>query len=177
MLLVMVSLTSFLPNLPNFGLSVPALYERQRALVRSGHLPAPRGRGRGAGVEATPKSVAMLILAVAATDNLSDTTESRVQRLANAASEQTCELTGARNFAEALEILLDRPALAKRVESIIVSRSNLCAHLYWGKAKRRRYTLFGPEYPRNFDVAAYLAGEMLVYVGELLKSPGSGASA
>jgi hypothetical protein len=118
----------------------------------------------------------MLILAVAATDNLSDT-DARVQRLAKAASEGPCELTGATRFAEALEILLDKQALAKHVESIIVSRSNLSAHLYWSKtAKRRRHTLFGPEYFRHFDVSSYLSGELLVHVGELLKSQTSGTS-
>ncbi len=124
----MASLTSFLPNIPYFGLSVPALYERQRALVRLGHLPRPVGRGRGAGVDATPKSVAILIVAIMATDNLSDL-DGRVKRLANAKPDPAkyrdgrCELTGASNFAETMEICLTRLEAAERIDSIIVSRS------------------------------------------------------
>ncbi|MGY2935986.1 hypothetical protein ACVWZ6_005588 [Bradyrhizobium sp. GM6.1] len=174
----MASLTSFLPHLPNFGLSVPALYERQRALVRLGHLPAPKGRGRGAGVEASPKSVAMLIAAVMATDNLSDT-DSRVRRLANSKPDPTifedgcCELTGASTFAEALEVILDREEVAKRVDRIDVSRSNMSADIWYRPTRRRSYreaTTFGPKYPRDFDVTSHLSGELLMHVGKLLRN-------
>ena len=172
----MVSLTAFLEHLPGFGLSVPALYERQRALIRLGHLPAPKGRGRGAGVEATPQSVGILITALMATDNLSEI-DGRVKRLANAKFNPTkegqvrCELTGAAHFSEAVEHALAKPQVADRIEQIIVSRSNLSAHVYWQKRPKQRHlhTLFGPEMHRNFDVSAYLDGDMLRYVGKLLR--------
>ena len=55
--------------------SPAALYERQRELVRGGALDAGDGRGPGSGVRATSPSVAMLIIAVLATDSLSETSE------------------------------------------------------------------------------------------------------
>lgn len=69
----MNSLKSIIPLLSDIlGLSEHALYERQRALVRAGLLKATEGRGPGSGVKATPEAVAMLIISVLATDNLSD---------------------------------------------------------------------------------------------------------
>ncbi|WP_130220315.1 hypothetical protein [Bradyrhizobium genosp. SA-3] len=110
----MTSLTSLLPTLaPLLGLTEQALYERQRALVRMSLLPAPKGRGRGSGAEATPDTVARLLTAVLATDNLSDTDE-RVQRLAFAPfvgkKGDRCPWTGARTFVEALSFLLSEQA-------------------------------------------------------------------
>lgn len=108
-------MTSFLPELvPIFGMTEQAIYERQRALVRMKLLAAPKGRGRGSGVEASPDTVARLIVAVLATDNLSDTDE-RVQRLAFApfigkTREDRCPLTKARTFVDALAFLLSSEA-------------------------------------------------------------------
>jgi hypothetical protein len=70
----MISLKAFLPTMSRFlGLSPAALYERQRALVRLGILPTPTARGRNSGGDmATPDSVGMMLLAVLATDNLSE---------------------------------------------------------------------------------------------------------
>lgn len=110
----MSSLTSLLPALaPILGLSEQALYERQRALVRMNLLPTPKGRGRGSGAQATPETVARLVTAVLATDNLSDTDE-RVQRLAFAPfvgkRGEVCPWTGARTFVDALSFLLSERA-------------------------------------------------------------------
>jgi hypothetical protein len=178
----MVSLTAFLPNIPNFGLSVPALYERQRALVRLGHLPAPKGRGRGSGVDATPRSVAMLIIAIMATDNLSDT-DARVKRLANAKVDAAiyrhgCGVTGATTFVEALAALLGSEDLCRLVESAIVSRSNLSARIFYRKPPKRNYseaTVFGPDYPREFDVTSHVSGDMLRFVCRALKEQSAAA--
>ena len=70
----MISLKAFLPTLAAaFEMSPAALYERQRALVRIGLLPAPSTRGRNSGgATATPDSVGMMLIAVLATDNLSE---------------------------------------------------------------------------------------------------------
>lgn len=113
----MPSLTSFLPQIaPTLGLTKDALYERQRALVRMRLLPTPQGRGRGSGAEATPDTVALLIIACLATDNLSDT-DGRVQKLAFAPfiqdkKHKVCPTTGKRSFAEALGFLLSEDASA-----------------------------------------------------------------
>ena len=70
----MISLKAFLPTLADFtGLSVTALYERQRALVRLGLLPAPTKRGpNSGGAMATPGTVAVMLISVLVTDSLSE---------------------------------------------------------------------------------------------------------
>ena len=80
----MISLKAFLPVLSKeFGLSEAALYERQRALVRLGLLPQPMSRGRNSGgAMATPEAVGLMLIAVLATDNLSEIDE-RVLKIAN----------------------------------------------------------------------------------------------
>src|SRR5258708_32457347 len=75
----MISLQKFLFN-PEvaacFDMSSTALYERQRALVRVGLLPQATSRGRNSGgAMATPDTVAMIVLSVLVTDNLSDVDE------------------------------------------------------------------------------------------------------
>lgn len=71
---IMVSLAKFQHTLaPVFGYSVPAMYERQKALVRMGILPKATGRGwASGGATANPHSVAWMIMSVLATDNLSE---------------------------------------------------------------------------------------------------------
>jgi hypothetical protein len=59
------------------------LYERQRALVRGGLLELSDGRGPGSGVRADTRGIALLIIAVLATDSLSET-EKRVREIADA---------------------------------------------------------------------------------------------
>src|SRR5436309_201724 len=106
----MSSLKAFLPILSGFvGLSPDALYERQRALVRLHLLPKPTTRGRNGGVPATPDAVAMMLIAVLATDNLSDM-DDRIEMLANRKAigpfdgkhPGVCPFTRKRNFHEAL---------------------------------------------------------------------------
>lgn len=127
----MPSLTSILPDLaPTFRLTTAALYERQRALVRLGLLPTPHGRGRGSGAEAAPDTIALLTIAILATDNLSDT-DGRITQLAAASFQsvrrRACPLTAKRHFAEALAVMLSKdegPDFA-----VTVSRSNLTARI------------------------------------------------
>jgi|tagenome__1003787_1003787.scaffolds.fasta_scaffold20710877_2 hypothetical protein len=80
----MISLKAFLPTVSRLlGLSPAAVYERQRALVRLGMLPIPTARGRNSGgAMATPDSVGMILLAVLATDNLSEM-DDRIASFAN----------------------------------------------------------------------------------------------
>jgi hypothetical protein len=57
------SLAHYLPALAAVLGEKPAtLYERQRELIREGLLQALPGRGPGAGVQATPEAVAMLLI-------------------------------------------------------------------------------------------------------------------
>jgi hypothetical protein len=129
----MVSLKAFSETLAPFLASTPAaLYERQRALIRLGMLPPPV-QGRGHGLPATPETVATLIVAVMATDNLSDT-DQRVRRMAKArySSRQDdaaqhkagvrCKLTGKVCFVDALAAILGSERLAAEVIVINASR-------------------------------------------------------
>lgn len=117
------TLSSILPALaPTFGMTPQALYERQRALVKMGLLPAPRGQGRRDGASASPDSVAVLIIAKLATDHQAD---DRVRALASAPLTKTykkgatgkpagpsdsCLWTGARTFGEAVAFMLSSRA-------------------------------------------------------------------
>ena len=69
----MMSLKAFAPVLASIlGTTPAAVYERQRALVRAKVLPTPAGRGRGNGLPATAENVALMLMAIMATDNLSE---------------------------------------------------------------------------------------------------------
>src|SRR5258708_17505028 len=70
---VMLGLKWFIPLLSEFlHLSPAALYGRQRELVRAKLLASTKGYGPGSGVRLSPDAVAMLLIAVLATDNVSD---------------------------------------------------------------------------------------------------------
>jgi DNA-binding IscR family transcriptional regulator len=103
-------------------LSEAAVYERQRALVRAGLLKTERGRGPGSGVRGTPKSVALLLISLLATGNLSEAgLSTRIfAKLEN--KEGSCPLTGKRTFEEAVTAILASKELAQRVIAINVSR-------------------------------------------------------
>ena len=81
------SLKASLPKLsPLLGVTVNALYERQRELVRKGLLQPRPGRGPGSGAAATLESVALIVASILATDNLSDfrdMTDRDIKRLAS----------------------------------------------------------------------------------------------
>jgi hypothetical protein len=137
----MMSLKAFAPVLAStLGTTPAAIYERQRALVRAKLLPTPIGRGRGNGLPATAETVAMLLIAMMVTDNLSDT-DDRVQKLAEAQvvgrgrlkrQKPRCRLTGKRDFKSALISILrlkDFPAFIL----IEVSRTKLTAKITYGR--------------------------------------------
>jgi len=77
-----VSLKGYVPALPAFGISPAALYERQRALVRSGAMDLIEAAGRERCPRGLPRNC-VAVIAVLATDSLSQT-EQRVQEIGNA---------------------------------------------------------------------------------------------
>ena len=117
------SLKSLLPVLAkDLELTPAALYERQRALVRAGLLHVEAGRGPGSGIRATPKSVALLITAILATANLSET-EAQAKIVANLKSdEKRCPLAGKATFASALTAALASEDTARRIMYLAVDR-------------------------------------------------------
>jgi hypothetical protein len=77
-------LKTYLPRLAEIVGSTPAsLYERQRALTRLGLLTAQPGRGPGSGIKLSADSVAVMVISLLATENLSDV-DGRLVRLCNA---------------------------------------------------------------------------------------------
>jgi hypothetical protein len=75
----MASLKSFLQGVaPILGVSLPTLYERQRALVRLGVLPPSTGAGPGSGVPFTAENFAAILISLLASDSLSDVDQSMV---------------------------------------------------------------------------------------------------
>lgn len=118
----------------------------------------------------------MLIIAIMATDNLSDT-DDRVRLLADGRpdpstlKESGCDFAGARTFAGALEAILAEDEIAKRVQSVTVSRLNMSAHVWYRPAKRKSSVAvaFGPDLARDFDVTSHVSGVMLRYLGEQLR--------
>lgn len=122
-----------------------ALYERQRVLVRSGALAAPAGRGPGSGIRAMPATVTQVIIAVLATDNLSEIDEMARKLGSGRAEHDVCPLTGARDFVGALELIFASQVLAKKVFSIDVARSNLKATIVYQRKGRKSldFSVFG----------------------------------
>jgi hypothetical protein len=104
------SLKAYAPILAGrLGTTPAALYERQRTLVRDGILHHPGGRGPGSGIQVGPYPVALLLVAVLATDSLVETGD-KVRILAKAkslADNGICPLTGKSTFAEAVARVLD----------------------------------------------------------------------
>lgn len=61
----MQSLKTFLPKLSEIiGVTIDQAYERQRILVKARVLKARPGRGPGSGVPATPRNIALLLIAL-----------------------------------------------------------------------------------------------------------------
>lgn len=176
----MASLTSLVPPLaPLFGLTPAALYERQRALVKLHILPTPIGRGRGSGAEATPENVAKLVLAVMATDNLSDLDSRRLNKLMSVRSHELCKLTGNERFLGALEAIFASEELASRVLRIGVFRSDLVGQIQFLVRKKSTtktlptaQTNFGEmvEFPDRLDVEAKLWGPVVERIEMTLRS-------
>jgi hypothetical protein len=110
----MASLKSQIPNLAGWLSMTPAaLYERQRALVRTGLLNAKPGRGRGTGVAFSPHSLAMLLISVAASDSLTETAE-MTKIFTNLKSDtEKCPITGKKTFGAALTHILDSGLLPR----------------------------------------------------------------
>ncbi|WP_156928892.1 hypothetical protein [Bradyrhizobium sp. th.b2] len=158
------SLTSVLPELaPSLGLTSQALYERARALIRLELLPSAEGRGRRSGAQAEPAHIALLIIAVMATDNLSEI-DGRVRRLAQAKiigkqRASRCPITDATNFHDALTALLsDKVSVSRDTDTLIeisVSRFEPKAwieYFAWPGLKEPVHTEFGETDQRRFDV-------------------------
>ena len=118
-----LSLKSLIRDVSAFtGMSEAAVYERQRALVREGLLKTKRGRGPGSGVRGTPELVALLLISLLTTGNLSEAGAS-TRIFANLKNKEgSCPLTGKRTFAEAVTAILASKELAQKITALNVSQ-------------------------------------------------------
>jgi hypothetical protein len=180
----MMSLKSFAPVLAaTLGTTPAAIYERQRALIRENLLPAPIGRGRGNGLPATAETVAMILIAMMVTDNLSDT-DGRVRRLAEAKVNEKrdlghlkhqkghCGLTGKRDFKSALVAILGSEELHSSGIFVRVSRNDLLAKIVYGREDLIQETQFGKNsgVASNLEVEASIDWPVLVSISKALLS-------
>jgi hypothetical protein len=139
----MASLKGYIPKLADLlGMTPALLYERQRELVRSGLLARKPGHGPGSGVEATPLTVATLLIAATASNELSETTE-KTRELSDVARRR-----GKGRFLEAVSELLGSPSKAETVAAMTISRSYPHAKIFWRQDRALRVSSDGD----TFDV-------------------------
>jgi hypothetical protein len=172
--IVMASLKAFCKELGE-ALRLPpeSLYHRQRALVRAGVLPEPEGRGRGKGLDATPDTVAIILVALLATDSLTET-DDRVKALARAKSVKgRCPLTGAGRFSEAVAAILNVNGVPAPLLEIRVWRATPRARIYFQLPDQSiAHSDFGTEGPARLaiDVNANVSAMVLKVIRDLLRS-------
>lgn len=119
------SLKAFIPRLSELlRLSPDAVYERQRALRADGLLDHIEGRGPGSGVRLSAESVAILVVALMATDSPTETPAAtrRVIRLRRVSLDDA--YPDWKVFGRALVKILDDKVLAGRVTALTFFRSD-----------------------------------------------------
>ena len=173
----MASLKSAIPELASIliTLSENALYERQRALVRAGLLTQVEGRGPGTGVELSAGSLAMMMVAVLATDSLSEIAESTtaIASIKRVRDEKNAHLLkGARTLAAAIKRSLSSDDAADAIGIVKVHRFERSATLI--SAPNRlpiKEMYFGENryFVGNFSITAELAGDTFYELRQLLK--------
>ena len=115
----MTSLKTFITILaPTLNMTEGELYSRQRALVED-HVLKKAGRGPGNGLNASTKSVALLLIAALSTPDRAEAPR-RTRELAKARSQKGIE------FGTALADLLSNPSAAKEV---LISQSSVWAEI------------------------------------------------
>ena len=150
----MISLNKFLPQISGFlNVTPAALYERQRQLVRLGILTAEKGRGPGSGVKLSADGVAALIVALLATDNLSDTND-QIRLFLDSRPLVKSAKIGAKTFGEVLAEFLLSPKKLPDLESIEVHRSMRLAQIWFMRGKKLSHTTFATPRARDFILPA-----------------------
>jgi hypothetical protein len=160
----MASLKPYIFKLaPQLGMSPAALYERQRALVRAGLLEQGTGRGPGSGVQANASTVALLLIAALATDNLSDANV-RTREIATTKQQgDLSRLMKGKTFHEAVTTILGGYALPWLVTKLRIFQSARQAEIHLGQM----VVLFGAPAPQKLQrlpgvrVMAEIDGEIL----------------
>lgn len=154
-----------------------ALYERQRSLLRAKLLKQTKGRGPGSGVRLTPASVALLLIAILAAENLPEIGERSRQISAARAKRGQCPFTRQPTFLGALSAVLSSAELAKGVAKVTVSRTQSEAEILYAFAGPGA-SAAGVSRPSNFGagarskravtVSATLEGETIRKIAEFI---------
>lgn len=170
----MISLKAFLPVLSKHtDVSVTALYERQRALVRLGLFPAPTQSGRNSGgAMATPGNVGIMLLSVLITDRLSEVdgrifdyltlkASTSYEAYRGAANPDCCVFTGQRNLYRCLQALLKGGLYVNNMVDISLDRKRQIVRLKHPDPDEWQTVTFGveTEFPRI---------EHLIHYGHIL---------
>ncbi len=175
------SLKAYAPRLAyRLGTTPAALYERQRTLVRDGLLDQSEGRGPGSGVQVGPYPVALLLVAVLATDSHSETAEKvRIFAMAKStAAGGLCPLTGEQTFVEAVASVLDKgQSHWRKIQSITVRRTSGRGLIAYGDNFSHTDSIFATQVPidaklRNSTslvVNAMLTRDLIIYIANDLK--------
>jgi hypothetical protein len=171
------SLKAYAPSLAALlGTTPAALYERQRALVRAGLLTQPQGRGPGSGVPVRPYEVALLVIAVLASDSLSDTSEKvrLVSMARSSANNNACPLTGEQTFVEAVARVLDRSHDHwRKIVSITVHRTTGAGSISYKGDRDAGGSFFNPirraSQSRGPAVDASLTRDLIIEIASDLK--------
>jgi hypothetical protein len=149
----MSSLKGYTPALArHLGTSPAALYERQRELVRSGALDAGDGRGPGSGVRATSPSVAMLLIAVLATDSLSETGE-MVGLLAKAkTTNDSHPFKDTKTLVDTLAFMLTSKVWSRKIAQISIVRTQRVAVIEYREGRELKSAEFQTNAPPSDSV-------------------------
>jgi hypothetical protein len=179
------SLKGLIPMMAHtLDMTPDALYERQRALVRAGLLKGVEGKGPGSGVRATPYATALLLIAVLASDSLSEAGEHTKLFASLKAEAGSCPATGEKTFANALAAILASPRLSRVAHTITVDRGGTIgpsAHIDFITEDREYASWFVTKHKRRgkLDIRASLRGFplqgladfMAIWWADLAKEP------
>jgi hypothetical protein len=166
----MNSLKSIIPLLSDLvALSEHALYERQRALVRGGLIKGREGRGPGSGVEATPETVAMLLISVLATDSLSSVIQETAAFATCRRDDRDARVSDAMPTLRTLKaaVVHGLSSDEDEISSITVSRESRVGTV---ELRDGRFIVFGKPHFRAFvRVTAQLMGDAFPHARRLLR--------
>jgi hypothetical protein len=166
----MNSLKSIIPLLADLvALSEHALYERQRALVRGGLIKGREGRGPGSGVEATPETVAMLLISVLATDSLSSVIQETAAFSTGRRDDRNPQHSEVMPTLRTLKAAVVHGLSSDEddISSITVSRESRVATV---ELRDGRFIVYGkPHYRAFVSVTAQLRGDAFPHVRRLLR--------
>jgi hypothetical protein len=147
-----MSLKDFARHLSTItGLSPDAIYERQRELQAAGLIESPGTRGPGAGVRATPETVATLLAALLATDVRGESVEAAKRLLSLRANQTTAGQEKPTTFGDALIGLMRGSVSARNVSDIYVHRRRNLASIAYGSDDHLEETVWYSDRPLPFE--------------------------